>query len=140
MPIVELLVCVALVVANGFFVVAEFSLVRVRPTQLADWERKGKPGSARCATPSTISTRISPPANSANLRIDHGVGLAGFSTEQLPPASAGASFHALVPPRRKVVERKARPSASQNARNPAAASSALSGVARRRRCATASAC
>lgn len=46
MPIVELLVCVALVVANGFFVVAEFSLARVRPTQLADWEREGKPGAA----------------------------------------------------------------------------------------------
>src|SRR4051812_43729630 len=47
MPIVEILVCVALVVANGFFVVAEFSLARVRPTQLTDWERQGKPGAAR---------------------------------------------------------------------------------------------
>jgi CBS domain containing-hemolysin-like protein len=46
MPIVELLVCVALVVANGFFVVAEFSLARVRPTQLIEWEREGKPGAA----------------------------------------------------------------------------------------------
>ena len=33
---------------------------------------------------------------SASLRIDHGVGLAGFSTVQLPAASAGAIFHAAI--------------------------------------------
>ena len=33
---------------------------------------------------------------SANLRIDHGVGLAGLMTETLPPASAGASFQADI--------------------------------------------
>src|SRR5664279_5154997 len=30
---------------------------------------------------------------SASLRIDHGVGEAGFRTEQFPAARAGASFH-----------------------------------------------
>lgn len=44
MPIVELLISAALVVANGFFVVAEFSLARVRPTQITEWEREGTPG------------------------------------------------------------------------------------------------
>ena len=33
---------------------------------------------------------------SASFRIDHGVGLAGFSTVQLPAASAGATFHAAI--------------------------------------------
>ena len=33
---------------------------------------------------------------SHNFRIDHGVGDAGFMTEQLPAASAGASFHAAI--------------------------------------------
>ena len=33
---------------------------------------------------------------SASLRIDHGVGLAGLSTVQLPAASAGATFHAAM--------------------------------------------
>ena len=34
--------------------------------------------------------------SSANLRIDHGVGLAGLSTTQFPAAIAGASFHAAI--------------------------------------------
>ena len=34
--------------------------------------------------------------SSANFRIDHGVGLAGLITVQLPAASAGASFHAAI--------------------------------------------
>jgi CBS domain containing-hemolysin-like protein len=46
MLILQLLVSAALVVANGFFVVAEFSLARVRPTQLLEWEREGKPGAS----------------------------------------------------------------------------------------------
>ena len=33
---------------------------------------------------------------SISLRIDHGVGDAGLSTEQLPAANAGASFHAAI--------------------------------------------
>jgi CBS domain containing-hemolysin-like protein len=33
-----------LVAANGFFVAAEFSLARVRPTQVATWERVRRPG------------------------------------------------------------------------------------------------
>ena len=33
---------------------------------------------------------------SASFRIDHGVGLAGFSTVQLPAASAGAIFQAAI--------------------------------------------
>ena len=36
------------------------------------------------------------PITSASLRIDHGVGLAGLSTVQLPAASAGAIFHAAI--------------------------------------------
>jgi CBS domain containing-hemolysin-like protein len=46
MTTLQLLVSAALVAANGFFVVAEFSLTRVRPTQVAEWERKGAPGAA----------------------------------------------------------------------------------------------
>ena len=37
-----------------------------------------------------------PPITSASFRIDHGVGLAGLSTVQLPAASAGAIFHAAI--------------------------------------------
>src|ERR1700735_5678943 len=33
---------------------------------------------------------------SINFRMDHGVGEAGLITEQLPAASAGASFHAAI--------------------------------------------
>jgi CBS domain containing-hemolysin-like protein len=46
MTSLQLLVAAALVAANGFFVVAEFSLARVRPTQVAEWERKGFSGAA----------------------------------------------------------------------------------------------
>ena len=34
--------------------------------------------------------------SSANFRIDHGVGLAGLTTVQLPAASAGAIFQAAM--------------------------------------------
>ena len=34
--------------------------------------------------------------SSASFRIDHGVGLAGLITVQLPAARAGASFHAAI--------------------------------------------
>src|SRR6188508_569190 len=37
-----------------------------------------------------------PSMTSANLRIDQGVGLAGFRTATLPPARAGASFQAAI--------------------------------------------
>jgi CBS domain containing-hemolysin-like protein len=46
MTTLQLLVSVALVAANGFFVVAEFSFVRVRPTQVGEWERRRVPGAA----------------------------------------------------------------------------------------------
>jgi magnesium and cobalt exporter, CNNM family len=46
MTTLQLIVSAALVAANGFFVVAEFSLTRVRPTQVAEWERQGVPGAA----------------------------------------------------------------------------------------------
>ena len=36
------------------------------------------------------------PMTSQSLRIDHGVGLAGLTTVQLPAASAGAIFHAAI--------------------------------------------
>jgi len=41
---VELIAAAALVLANGFFVAAEFGLARVRPTQIDEWERRGRPG------------------------------------------------------------------------------------------------
>src|SRR5665213_3661760 len=37
-----------------------------------------------------------PSSSSANFRIDHGVGDAGFRTVQLPAANAGAIFHAAM--------------------------------------------
>jgi CBS domain containing-hemolysin-like protein len=40
----ELLVAIALVAANGFFVASEFAIARLRPTQVADFVRQGKPG------------------------------------------------------------------------------------------------
>src|SRR6188768_3283373 len=36
------------------------------------------------------------PITSQSLRIDHGVGLAGLTTEQFPAARAGAIFHAAI--------------------------------------------
>ena len=40
----ELIAAAALVLANGFFVATEFALARVRPTQIDEWERRGRPG------------------------------------------------------------------------------------------------
>lgn len=41
---VELLVALALVAANGFFVGAEFAIARLRPTQVAEFVRARRPG------------------------------------------------------------------------------------------------
>jgi CBS domain containing-hemolysin-like protein len=46
MPLAQLLLSAALVAANGLFVVAEFALARVRPTQVAEWEREGRWGAS----------------------------------------------------------------------------------------------
>ena len=53
------------------------------------------------AAPGPLTTLMTPggttsPMTSISFRIDHGVGLAGLITEQLPAASAGASFHAAI--------------------------------------------
>ena len=53
------------------------------------------------SAPGPLTTLMTPsgriPSNtSINLRIDHGVGLAGFNTTVLPAARAGASFHAAI--------------------------------------------
>lgn len=40
----ELLVSLALLAANGFFVAAEFALTRLRPTQVDEFERRGRAG------------------------------------------------------------------------------------------------
>lgn len=42
--LVDLLIAVALVLANGFFVATEFALARLRTTQVADLEHDGRPG------------------------------------------------------------------------------------------------
>ncbi|HET6865740.1 MAG TPA: hemolysin family protein [Solirubrobacteraceae bacterium] len=42
--LVDLLIALALVLANGFFVATEFALARLRTTQVADLERDGRPG------------------------------------------------------------------------------------------------
>jgi CBS domain containing-hemolysin-like protein len=39
-----LLVAIVLVLANGFFVAAEFAIARMRPTQVAELVRQGRPG------------------------------------------------------------------------------------------------
>jgi CBS domain containing-hemolysin-like protein len=41
---VDILLAVALVAANGFFVATEFALARLRPSQVQGWERRGRPG------------------------------------------------------------------------------------------------
>jgi CBS domain containing-hemolysin-like protein len=46
MEFVSLLVALALVVANGFFVAVEFALVKVRPTQLEALRDQGNPAAA----------------------------------------------------------------------------------------------
>ena len=53
------------------------------------------------SAPGPLTTLITPsgtisPSSSISLRIDHGVGLAGFRTTALPAARAGASFHAAI--------------------------------------------
>jgi CBS domain containing-hemolysin-like protein len=40
----ELLVAIVLVLANGFFVAAEFAVARLRPTQIAEYARERRPG------------------------------------------------------------------------------------------------
>jgi hypothetical protein len=63
---------------------------------------RGLVASASPISPPGPLTRFSTPGGSApaitstSLRIDHGVGLAGLSTVQLPAASAGAIFHAAI--------------------------------------------
>ena len=41
---VDLVIALALVVANGFFVATEFAIARMRPTQVDELERRGRPG------------------------------------------------------------------------------------------------
>src|ERR1019366_8288200 len=53
------------------------------------------------SAPGPLTTFSTPPGRmsaitSHSLRIDHGVGLAGLSTVQLPAASAGAIFQAAI--------------------------------------------
>jgi CBS domain containing-hemolysin-like protein len=40
----ELVIALALVAANGFFVASEFAIARLRPTQVAEFVRNGRPG------------------------------------------------------------------------------------------------
>ena len=40
----EILLALLLVAANGFFVAVEFGLARLRPTQAAEFVRRGRPG------------------------------------------------------------------------------------------------
>src|SRR5660397_17367 len=53
------------------------------------------------SAPGPVTTLITPGGTTSSMtsisfRIDHGVGDAGLSTEQLPAASAGASFQAAM--------------------------------------------
>ncbi len=41
---IELLFALLLLVGNGFFVAVEFSVARLRPTQIGEWERERRPG------------------------------------------------------------------------------------------------
>src|SRR5206468_1739861 len=55
----------------------------------------------RVSAPGPLTTFSTPggmtsPMSSQSLRIDHGVGLAGLTTVQLPAAGAGAIFHAAM--------------------------------------------
>jgi len=43
---IELIVAIGLVLANGFFVASEFAIARLRPTQVEEFERAGRPGAA----------------------------------------------------------------------------------------------
>jgi CBS domain containing-hemolysin-like protein len=40
----ELILALALVAANGFFVATEFAIARLRPTQVTEFVRQGRPG------------------------------------------------------------------------------------------------
>ena len=40
----ELILALVLVAANGFFVATEFAIARLRPTQVEEFERRGRPG------------------------------------------------------------------------------------------------
>jgi CBS domain containing-hemolysin-like protein len=42
----ELILAIGLVAANGFFVATEFAIARLRPTQVEEFERDGRPGAA----------------------------------------------------------------------------------------------
>jgi len=48
-PALQLLIALLLIAANAFFVAAEFSLARLRPTQVEGWERQGRPGAKAVA-------------------------------------------------------------------------------------------
>jgi CBS domain containing-hemolysin-like protein len=43
---VELILAIGLVAANGFFVATEFAIARLRPTQVEEFARAGRPGAA----------------------------------------------------------------------------------------------
>ena len=43
---IELILAIGLVFANGFFVATEFAIARLRPTQVEEFERAGRPGAA----------------------------------------------------------------------------------------------
>jgi CBS domain containing-hemolysin-like protein len=43
---IELILAIGLVFANGFFVANEFAIARLRPTQVEEFERAGRPGAA----------------------------------------------------------------------------------------------
>ena len=44
--VLDVILALVLVLANGVFVAAEFSLVRVKPTQVEELERSGRPGAS----------------------------------------------------------------------------------------------
>jgi CBS domain containing-hemolysin-like protein len=43
---IDLILAIGLVFANGFFVATEFAIARLRPTQVDEFERAGRPGAA----------------------------------------------------------------------------------------------
>ena len=63
LTIIEIILLLA---ANGFFVAAEFAIVKVRRTQIQAASRPGARVRARRSTSSTTSTATSPPASSAS--------------------------------------------------------------------------
>ncbi|HEV2075104.1 MAG TPA: hemolysin family protein [Thermoleophilaceae bacterium] len=44
--VLAIVAALALVAANGFFVATEFSITRLRPTQVGDFEKEGRPGAS----------------------------------------------------------------------------------------------